>query len=282
MTVYHKPTPKTQKEISNSLIDPYDKVYGNPNNSIPDPKNRALQESWKDDTVKPISIGLEDIDEAVFYYLENIIKPTIIQNDESLPVPVIYASPEKWKSYQKDGYYRDNKGSIMAPLIAFKKDNINRNRMLSNKLDSNVPHNYNVSYKKYSQRNSYDNFNILNNRKPEEQIYAVVIPDYVTVNYKFVVFTYYTDQLNKIVESINYAADSYWGNPERFKFQAMIDSFGFQSELNETNERIVRSTFDIKLNGYIVPNNIQKNNTAVFKINSTTKNVIMLEGTGRL
>jgi len=282
MTVYRKPTPKTQKEISNSLIDPYDKVYGNPNNSIPDPKNRALQESWKDDTVKPISIGIEDIDEAVFYYLENIIKPTISQNGESLPVPVIYASPEKWKSYQKDGYYRDAKGDMMAPLIAFKKENINRNRMLSNKLDANVPHNYNVTYKKYSQRNSYDNFNVLNNRKPEEQIYAVVIPDYVTVNYKFVVFTYYTDQLNKIVESINYAADSYWGNPERFKFQAMIDSFGFQSELNETNERIVRSTFDIKLHGYIVPNNIQKANTAVFKINSTTKNVIMLEGTGRL
>lgn len=282
MTVYRKPTPKTQKEISNSLIDPYDKVYGNPNNSIPDPKNRALQESWKDDTVKPISIGIEDIDEAVFYYLENIIKPTILQNGESLPVPVIYASPEKWKSYQKDGYYRDAKGDMMAPLIAFKKENISRNRMLSNKLDANVPHNYNVTYKKYSQRNSYDNFNVLNNRKPEEQIYAVVIPDYVTVNYKFVVFTYYTDQLNKIVESINYAADSYWGNPERFKFQAMIDSFGFQSELNETNERIVRSTFDIKLHGYIVPNNIQKANTAVFKINSTTKNVIMLEGTGRL
>jgi len=282
MTVYRKPTPKTQKEISNSLIDPYDKVYGNPNNSIPDPKNRALQESWKDDTVKPISIGIEDIDEAIFYYLENIIKPTITQNGENLPVPVIYASPEKWKSYQKDGYYRDAKGDMMAPLIAFKKDTINRNRMLSNKLDANVPHNYNITYKKYSQRNSYDNFNILNNRKPEEQIYAVVIPDYVTVNYKFVVFTYYTDQLNKIVESINYAADSYWGNPERFKFQAMIDSFGFQSELNETSERIVRSTFDIKLNGYIVPNNIQKSNTAVFKINSTTKNVIMLEGTGRL
>lgn len=282
MTVYRKPTPKTQKEISNSLIDPYDKVYGNPNNSIPDPKNRALQESWKDDTVKPISIGIEDIDEAVFYYLENIIKPTISQNGESLPVPVIYASPEKWKSYQKDGYYRDAKGDMMAPLIAFKKENISRNRMLSNKLDANVPHNYNVTYKKYSQRNSYDNFNVLNNRKPEEQIYAIVIPDYVTVNYKFVVFTYYTDQLNKIVESINYAADSYWGNPERFKFQAMIDSFGFQSELNETNERIVRSTFDIKLHGYIVPNNIQKANTAVFKINNTTKNVIMLEGTGRL
>jgi len=282
MTVYRKPTPKTQKEISNSLINPYDKVYGNPNNLVPDPKNRALQESWKNDTVKPISVGFEDIDEAIFYYFDNIIKPNINQNGEKLSVPVIYASPEKWKSFQRDGYYRDAKGDMMAPLIAFKRDTVTRNQTISNKLDANKPYNYNVSYKKYSQRNSYDNFDVLNNRKPEETIYSVVIPDYVSISYNFYVFTYYTDQLNTIIESINYAANSYWGNPERFKFQAMIDSFGFQTELNENSERIVRSTFTLKVNGYIVPNNIQKAVTSISKSGTITKTVIMTEGTGKL
>jgi hypothetical protein len=31
--------------------------------------------------------------------------------------------------------------------------------------------------------------------------------------------------MNKLIEAINYASDSYWGDPESFKFKASIDSF---------------------------------------------------------
>ena len=37
-------------------------------------------------------------------------------------VPVIYGSPERWKSIQKDAYYRDKKGAIMMPIIMFKRE----------------------------------------------------------------------------------------------------------------------------------------------------------------
>jgi len=277
-----KPIPKTQKQISNSLVESHDSTQGNPNNAIPNPKNRISQTSWKGDTTKPYSIGIQDIDEAVFYYFENIIKPFVIQNGEKKSVPVIYGSPEKWKSYQKDGYYRDLKGTIMAPLIMFKRDSIDKNRSIANKLDANNPNNYGVFQKEYNSRNTYDNFSVLNNRKPEKQYYAVVVPDYVTVTYSFVVFTYYVEQLNKIVETIQYASDSYWGNPERFKFKAMIDSFGFQTELSDNSERIVRSTFTLKMNGYIVPDTLQKNTTSVSKFSNKTKTTIFLEATGSI
>jgi len=282
MAKNRKPIPKTQKQISNSLIEPYDSAQGNPNNAIPNPKNRALQTSWKGDTVKPYSVGIQDIDEAIFYYFENIIKPFVIQNGEKLSVPVIYGSPEKWKSFQKDGYYRDLKGTIMAPLIMFKRDSIDKNRSLTNKLDANNPNNYGIFQQGYNPRNAYDNFSALNNRKPEKQYYAVVVPDYLTVTYSFVVFTYYVEQLNKIVEAIQYASDSYWGNPERFKFKAMIDSFGFQTELSDNSERVVRSTFTLKINGYIIPDVIQKDTTAISKFNNKTKTTIFLESTGSL
>ena len=39
------------------------------------------------------------------------------------------------------------------------------------------------------------------------------------------------EQLNKIIESCEYASDAYWGNPERFKFRAFIDSFTTATEL---------------------------------------------------
>jgi hypothetical protein len=275
----NKPTPKTQREIS---VEQHNSTYvpaGNPNYADPNVPgiNRALQTSWKGDNVKPFSVGLKDIDEAVFYYFENIIQPSVIQNGERLNVPVIYGSPEKWKSYQKDGYYRDQNGKIMAPLIMFKRDSLEKNRTIGNKLDANNPNNYSISTKKYDSRNSYDNFKVLNNRIPEKQFYATVIPDYVTIKYTCIAFTYYVEQLNKIVEAMEYASDAYWGNPQRYQFKAMIDSFGFQTELVNNDERIVRSTFDIRLNGYIVPEILQKDINSLKKYTDTTKVIFSIE-----
>jgi hypothetical protein len=165
----------------------------------------------------------------------------------------------------------------MAPLIMFKRESITKNRSIGNKLDANNPHNYSVSQKKYDARNSYDNFKVLTNRIPEKQFYATVIPDYVTIDYTCTVFTYYVEQLNKIVEAINYASDAYWGDPERFKFKALIDSFGFQTELTQDDERVVRSTFNIKLNGYIVPDILQKDINSLKKFSDTTKIIFSIE-----
>ena len=110
-----KPIPKTQREISVSQQVPFDQEVGNPN--LANEINRGEQISFKGDTVKPFSIGIQDIDESIFYYFKNVIKPFVIQNGERLEVPIIYGSPEKWKSFQKDGYYRDLNGRIMMPLI---------------------------------------------------------------------------------------------------------------------------------------------------------------------
>ena len=167
----------------------------------------------------------------------------------------------------------------MAPLIMFRRTSIEKNRTIGNKLDANQPNNYGVFTKKYSPRNAYSNFDVLNQKTPEKQLIATVIPDYLTVNYDFVIFTYYVEQLNKIVESIEYASDSYWGDPERYKFRAMIDSFGFQTELTQDNERIVRSTFSVKLNGYIIPDTIQKNATALTQFIDKTQIIISQEVT---
>jgi len=258
-----KPRPKTQEEISKAQHVAYDQSVGNPNNAITSQNSRINQISAKGSTIKPYSVGIQDIDESIFYYFDNVIRPSVIQNGERIAVPVIYGAPEKWKSYQKDGYYRDQKGKIMAPLIMFKRDNIEKVRSIGNKLDANNPNNYGVTSKTYTKRNAYNNFDVLNNVKPEKQYVATVIPDYITLTYSCVVFTYYVEQLNKIVEAIEYASDSYWGNPERYKFKASIDSFGFQTELSQNDERIVRSTFTIKMNGYIVPELLQKDVTAL-------------------
>jgi hypothetical protein len=293
MPQYRKPVPKSQQEISNNQVDPYvnpdtGETLGNPN--IPSDFrqftptqqngidfNRSEKMSFKGDTVKPFSVGIQDIDESIFYYFTNVIKPSVTQNGERIPVPLIYGSPEKWKSVQKDGYYKDKNGKIMMPIIMFKRDDIVKNRSTYNKLDANSPNLYTSWQKGYNPKNSYSNFSVLTNRIPTEQFIVNVVPDYVTITYSFIIQTYYMDQLNKIVEAINYASDSYWGDPERFKFRAKIDSFGITTELNQTDERVVRSSFSLTLYGYIVPDTIQKDITAIKKYNSRSKIIIGLE-----
>jgi hypothetical protein len=87
------------------------------------------------------------------------------------------------------------------------------------------------------------------------------------------------DQLNKIVEAINYASDSYWGDPERFKFKATIDGFQNALSLAEGSERAVRSNFTINMYGYIIPDTIQKDLNAIKKYNDKSKVIFALETT---
>lgn len=279
-----KPTPKTQKEISKSLINPYvnpetGETLDNPTDFRQFTKksqkgvdfNRGEKLSQKDDTYKPLTVSIQDVDEAIFYYFENVIQPHVFQNGERIKVPLIYGTPERFKTIQKDGFLRDKSGKMMMPIAIFKRDTIDKNRSISRKLDANDPKLYSFWQKTYNQKNAYSNFNVLNNKIPTKQFIANVIPDYVTLTYSFTIQTYYVEQLNKIVEAINYASDSYWGNPERYKFKARIDSFATTTEITQGENRVVRSNFTLKVHGYIVPDVLQKDLKAIKKYNSKSK-----------
>ena len=293
-----KPNPKSQKQISNGLVDPYvfpetSGSLGNPNipsqfNQFTDKDqsgidfNRSEKMSFKGDNTKPFTVGLQDIDESIMYYFQNVIRPTVIQNNVRTAVPVIYGAPERWKSVQKDGYYKDVNGAIMSPLIMFKRDNIEKNRSLTNKLDANSPHLYTSWAKLYNSKNDYSNFSVLTNHIPVQQFIVNVVPDYVTLTYSCTIQTYYMEQLNKIIEAINYASDSYWGDPERFKFKASIDSYSTTVEITDNTNRIVKGTFSMKLSGYIIPDSIQKELLSIKKFNSKSQVIIVAESTNNI
>jgi len=225
--------------------------FPNPDNRPSINKGRIT--TRKDDTVQDVSIGLQDHDEAIMYYFNNVIKPSVIINGNRTNVPIIYGSPERWKGVQKDGYFRDKEGKLQVPLIMFKRDSVEKRRDLGNKMDANNPQLYYSFQKQYSKRNQYDNFSVLQGRVPQKEMYNVVIPDYVKLKYSFIIWTDFIAQNNKIVEAVNYASDSYWGDPERFKFNARIDSFANNTEISQGKNRMVKTNFEMTLQGYIIP-----------------------------
>jgi hypothetical protein len=257
MALTRKPIPKSQVELSQETIEPYLNQGKGP---VPANKRRENQKTLKGDDVKQFTVGLTDVDESIFFYFNNVIRPSVIQNSTKLNVPVLYGAPERWAAMQKDGFYRDNNGKIQTPLIMVKRDSIEKNRTLGNKMDANNPIHFGVFQKKYSQKNVYDHFSTLNNREPVKEYYGVIMPDYVNLVYTCVIFTEYVEQMNKIIESVNFASDSYWGDPERFKFRAAIDNYTTTTELVDGGDRTVKTSFQIKIAGYIVSDAI---NTSV-------------------
>jgi len=262
-----KPTIARQYELSQqAIIDTAVDQGGSPDvpaialgPDIRPNQNRANIISKNDSkTNGDFHLGLEAIDESIFYYFENIIKPSVLSNGDMIDVPVIYGSGERWKLAQKDGFYRDKNGKIQTPLVMLKRESIEKRRDLGNKLDANSPQLYITHQEKYTKRNQYDRFALVNNRIPQKEFTATVVPDYVNLTYNGIIWTDYISQLNKIIEAVNYASDAYWGDPEKFKFMAMIDSFNNINELSGEDGRIVRANFSLKLQGYIVPDNIQK------------------------
>ena len=257
MAPIKKPIPKTQVELSQETITPYLNQGKAP---VPANKKRENQRTLKNDDVKQLSVGLQDLDGAIAYYFENVIRPSVVQNGIKTNVPLLYGSPERWAAVQKDGFYRDKNGKIQTPLIMFKRDSVEKNRALGNKMDANNPIHFGIFEKKYSRKNVYDRFSTLNNREPVREFYGVIMPDYVNIVYSCTIFTEYVEQMNKIVESINFASDAYWGDPERFKFRAAIDSYTTSTELAQGEDRTVKTSFQIKMAGYIVSDAI---NTSV-------------------
>ena len=263
-----KPRPYTKREFLSKLQNPYEnpetKVEVAPVQSLPtevkpgQPEfNRAAEVSMKDDTNnKTFSIGLEDIDNALMYYLQNAIKPTVMQNDRQIEVPVIYGSPERWKSMQADGFYRDKNGKTMVPLIMFKRESFTKNNTLGNKLDGNRVHNVQYFETTYSKRNVYDNFNVLRGQKPQKEYTVGIIPDYIDLNYTLSIYTDFTVQSNQLTEAIEFAARSYWGDPERFMFRTNIETFNTPTLLENGADRANRTDMTLLVSGYIIPSGI--------------------------
>lgn len=278
--------PENRREFMNKLVEPYSKEYGNPNEVFSQnakagtPEiNRARQVSLKDDKDRNFHIGIKDIDEALMYYFNNVLKLSVVQNNTRIPIPIIYGNPEVWKSIQADGYYRDGYYKLMAPLLVFKRKSITQNRNLGHKLDGNVSRNLQLFEKGYTRRNVYTRLDVFQQRAEEKEYIVSVTPDYVTIEYECVVFTHFVEQMDKVLEALNFASRSYWGDTNKFQFYSDIESFDDSITYEVGEDRAIRCNFTIKLNGYLIPDSINKELAALNRVYSVSKVVFGIETT---
>jgi hypothetical protein len=280
-----KTRPKKTREFMSKLNEPYELAnYQNPNQVYTEPKKTGMPEVKRSEQIasekssdKDFHIGLKDVDEAIMHYFNNVLKLSVVQNGSSIVVPVVYGNQENWKSVQLDGYYRDKEGQLMAPLIMYKRDGVAQNNNLGNKLDGNKVQNLQYFPKTYSEKNFYSNFRVLTNRFPQREYKVSVTPNYVTVTYSCSMWTLFIEQMNDLVEAINFASRSYWGDPDRFQFYVIIDSFSDATEYTQGDNRYVKTTFSITVNAYLIPDSINKSMANANKAFGLSKVVFGME-----
>ena len=256
--------PENRREFMSKLITPYETKAGQSNVFSEETKlgqpenNRAKQISLKNDKDKDFYIGMKDLTDAVDYYFKQILRLSVVQNNNRISIPIVYGTPENWLSVQRDGYFRDQQGKLQAPLLMYKRTSVTQNRNLGYKLDGNMVHNVQLFEKSYNPRNNYGNFAVLNSRAPEKEYVVSVTPDYVTVEFECIVWTYFIEQMDKIIEALNFSSRAYWGDPNKFQFYSNIDSFNESVSYDIGEDRAVKSSFTLTLNGYLIPDTVNK------------------------
>lgn len=251
----HNPV-NTGHEMSDSKKPVVQSAYG-PNHK----PNRAYDVRRDTDKEKNFSVTLLDIDTAILTHLDTVISPTIIDAGRQIKVPINYASGEKWKSIQQDGVIRDHNGKIQTPAIAFRRSTMQRN-------DNLITLNRYLQYpavKHFSEKNKYDRFSAMSGFMPVKEIYSVAMPDHVIINYEFIIWTELIEQGNAVVESINFATEDYWGDKNRFKFRTSISDYNFETTNDAGQDRIVRSTFGMMVNAYLLPDKFENYKSVVQK-----------------
>ena len=195
-------------------------------------------------------VRLYDVDLAIAEHMIDTVVPSVEAFNEKIKVPVMYGNPERWASIQKNGYLRDKNGMLQIPLIMFKRNSISRDDTMPNTMNRHISY---PTVTKFSKKHKYDRFSTMTGTTRPVQQYDVVMPDYVSISYEVMIWTDFTEHMNKIVEAFQYATDEYWGDKSGFKFRVKIDNFDNTTEVGEGTQRIVRTTFTMAVNAYLLP-----------------------------
>ena len=229
------------------------------------------------------SVTLFDIDYAMMSYLEDTVLPTLKDGKGvAVKIPVIYGNSERWNGARRQGVFRDNKSKIQLPLMMIRRTSIAKDETMA------MP-NRHVSYPaitKWSKDNRYDRFTALGSGvKPKQEIYRITMPDYVEVNYDCMCWTSYTEQLNEVIEHLNFTS-TYWGDKDKYKFRTSVGEFNVINEVGEGTERINRVEFSLNVKAYLLPEKFDGELTT--KKSLSTKRIViatevdLTSGTGRL
>ena len=207
------------------------------------------------DFTKNYSVTLEDVDTSIINFVKNIIRPSFKENNEVFKVPVIYGNEERWVSARKRGILKDKNGALLLPLIMLKRTEVSKNSEFINGMEQDLNRNSDqfVVSQQWSKQNRYDRFAVLQGISPISEFTVTTPPNFVNINYDFVIWTNFISQMNGLVEAFTEFNNQYWGEGQERKFFSLIENISDASEMNRNGERFIKSTFSVNTRAALLP-----------------------------
>ena len=210
---------------------------------------------------KNFAITLKDVDETMMNHVKNIMNIHLEEAGERIKIPVYYGNEERWTNIKNHGALRDKNGSIILPVIVFKRSNVEFNDQMPMSHDQDVTGEFIKvqRMKRWSKENRYDRFSSQNNISPAYESLVTGMPDWINATYDFAVMTNYTEQMNTIIENFISHENTYFGDSLSYKFLSELGGgFSSETELEVGGERIIKMTFSWILKGYVIPETSRK------------------------
>ena len=240
---------------------------------------------------------LEDIDQALFNFINDELNIFCETNDGFKKVPVIFSSPERAFTIKDNPDLRPNGRTLEFPLIA-----IVRGQMINNptnkgrygvyippyfgfyKRGGSIPIARMVNQQESTERANLtaqkrykqDNFPFDNKKLVYDTLY-VPMPTFVEVTYEIKMIAEFQQQMNQIIASMM----GRFSTPVAFKIEHegnVYEAFGDETFTNEGNnsgleleERIFKSTTTLTVLGYIIGEDKNSETPAVVRRQSAAE-----------
>jgi len=246
--------------------------------------DRATSMRRDNDTVKVPKIGLFDIDFGIFHHLQEVWKPSIIQNDVSVPVPVMFATGEKWAQIRANGFIRDVSKKVQSPLMIIKRGDISDDTRIATFPGQVWGGNSTVfpSYKVVPYKNTgmqYDRVAGQFLSKESTEFYLIDVPNYVRISYDLIFWTDLQEQMNILVQGLIPMNGHMWG--DFHKFRTTIQSITPDNVNVPGEDRLIKTTINLQVDGYL-RNEYEYQNSKIQKAFSIKKVKFLEEGSDRI
>tara|TARA_R110002096_G_scaffold395597_1_gene591110 strand:+ start:394 stop:1233 length:840 start_codon:yes stop_codon:yes gene_type:complete len=224
--------------------------------------------------------SLEDIDFAVYNFLDNTMDIQANTNKGFKKVPVIWSAAERAHNIKDDDINRDSTGMIILPVVSVERKGVKKeekSRVIPfSKLDpvNDLKGGFltvNKVIKQDKTRNfanadayrraGQNNFPLYKKGKNGKIVYETItipIPIYVTVSYDFVIRTEYQEQMNDILTPFIRVSNGHRRVMLEYnsnQYEAFIgeDYTSSNAVVNyESNERKYETTISMEVFGYLI------------------------------
>jgi|TARA_R110002126_G_scaffold45078_1_gene127967 hypothetical protein len=222
---------------------------------------------------------IENIDMALFEYIDNKLNLSCTTNKGFEKVPVIWVSAERAFQIKNNKGLRDANGSVILPVLTVERGGISKDLsrkggiyggtantdssiVIARRIKQDKTRNFaNADAKRINKQNNYPR----KNNKVVYETATIPLPTYIDVSYTIGIRTEYQQQLNEIVApflNIGRPVNYFTIRRNMHTYEGFIES-DFSLDTNITNlsdeERRYETKINIKVLGYLIGDDKNQN-----------------------